>query len=213
MRRLAIIIAGFAIMSSACFADSIAVTPVDPLNVVAAPAQNFTFGWQFTVTSPVTVTELGYYDPNPKGKLKNNHDVGIFASDGSLLLSTTITAGKHTTEDSFAFVTVPSFTLADGTYEIGADSFDSKDLFIFSAPSLSPIPQITLGETGLFTLGSTFGFSFPTPNQAGARYMGPDFEVESATAVPESSSFSMLICALIFFAFAAFAFRRKPVSV
>lgn len=213
MRRLAIIIAGFAIMSSACFADSIAVTPVDPLNVVAAQSQNFTFGWQFTVTNPVTVTELGYYDPNPKGKLKSNHDVGIFASDGSLLLSTTITAGKHNTVDSFAFVTVPSFTLADGTYEIGADSFDSKDLFIFFASSLSPIPQITLGETGLFTLGSTFGFSFPTPNQAGARYMGPDFEVESATAVPESSCFSMLICALIFFAFAAFAFRRKPVSV
>ena len=212
MRKVAIIIAGFVLMSSACFADSIAVAPVDPLNVVSGPTQNFTFGWRFTVTSPVTITELGYYDPNAKGKLTSNHDVGIFASDGSLLLSTTITAGKYTTVDGFAFVTVPSFTLADGTYEIGADSFDSKDLFIFSASSLSPIPQITLGETGLFTLGSTFGFSFPIiPNQAGATYMGPDFEVVSTTAVPESSSFSMLICSVIFFAFAAFAIRRKPV--
>ncbi|HEV7220856.1 MAG TPA: hypothetical protein VGN39_18435, partial [Terriglobales bacterium] len=98
--------------------------------------QNFTVGWQFTVRSPVTATELGYYDPNPKGKLKSNHDVGIFASDGSILLSTTITAGKHTTEDDFAFADVPSFILADGTYVIGGDSFDSDVLLRLSRRSL-----------------------------------------------------------------------------
>ncbi len=199
-------VAAFLMVSSLCFADSdlTALTPVDPLNVVTGPTQSFTFGWQFTVTSPITVTELGYYDPN--GKLKSNHDVGIFASDGSLLLSTTITAGKYTTEDGFAFVAVPSFTLADGTYVIGGDSFDSKDPFIFSASSLLPIPEITLGETGLYTFGSTF--TLPATNVASATYMGPDFEVSSPTAVPESSSFSMLVCAVLSFAFAGFTFRR-----
>ncbi len=198
-------------MSSLCFADSIAVTPISPLNVVSDSTQNFTIGWQFTVTSPVTVTELGYYDPNAKGKLKSNHDVGIFASDGTLLLSATITAGKHTTDDDFAFVAVPSFILSDGTYVIGGDSFDSNDPFIFAASSLSPIPQITLGETGLFTFGSVF--TLPASNQPGAMYMGPDFEVASIAAVPESSAFSMLFCVLISFAFAAATFRRKSLSV
>lgn len=211
MRKLAIVIAGFAIISSLCFADSIAVAPIDPLNVVSDSTQNFTVGWQFTVTSPVTVTELGYYDPNPKGKLKSNHDVGIFASDGTLLLSTTISAGKHTTEDDFAFVAVPSFILADGTYVIGGDSFDSDDPFIFSASSLSPIPQITLGETGLFTFGSVF--TLPTSNEPGATYMGPDFEVASVASVPESSTFAMLFCALMSVGFAASAFRRQSLSV
>ncbi|MGH9528915.1 MAG: DUF4082 domain-containing protein [Terriglobales bacterium] len=194
--------------SSLCFADSIALTPVSPLNVVQDVNQSFTFGWQFTVTSPVTVTALGYYDPNDK--LKSNHDVGIFSSGGSLLLSTTITAGKYTTVDGFAFLTVPSITLADGTYVIGGDSFDSKDPFIFSASSLSPIPQITLGETGLFTFGTTF--ALPTTNFASATYMGPDFEVESSATVPESSSSSMLICVVLSFAAAAFGFRRSPLN-
>lgn len=198
-------------ISGLCFADSIAVAPISPLNVVTDSNQSFTFGWQFTVTSPVTVTELGYYDPAAKGKLKSNHDVGIFASDGSLLLSTTIAAGKYTTVDDFAFVSVPSFTLADGTYVIGGDSFDSKDPFIFSASSLLPIPQITLGETGLFTFGSVF--TLPATNQASATYFGPNFEVTpTISAVPESSSFSMLTCAVLSFAFAAFAFRRKPLN-
>lgn len=211
MRKLAIIIAGFVMVSSICFADSIAVTPVSPLNVVTDSNQNFTFGWQFTVTSPVTVTELGYYDPAANGKLKTNHDVGIFSSGGSLLLSTTIAAGKYTTVGDFAFVSVSSFTLADGTYVIGGDSLDSKDPFIFSASSLLPIPQITLGETGLFTFGSVF--TLPATNQASATYFGPNFEVApTVSAVPESSSFSMLISVALSFGFVGFAFRRKPLN-
>jgi hypothetical protein len=43
--------------------------------------------------------------------------------------------------------------------------------------------------------------------------MGPDFEVASAAAVPESSTFFMLIRVLMSFAFAASAFRRRSVSV
>lgn len=208
MRRLAAMIAGFVMIGSLCFADSIAVTPVNPYNVVSDPNQNFTIGWQFTVTSPVTVTELGYYDPAADGELTSNHEVGIFGSDGSLLLSAIITAGKYNTEDGFAFVSVPSFTLGNGTYVIGGGSFDSSDLFIFSASSLAPIPQITLGKTGLFTFGSVF--TLPVSNAASATYMGPDFEVASAAAVPESSSLPMLICATLSLAFAGFIFQRKP---
>ncbi len=208
MRLLAAMIAGFVMVSSLCFADSIAVTPVSPLNVTTDSNKNFTFGWQFTVTSPVTVTKLGYYDPAVNGQLNSSHEVGIFSSGGSLLLSATIAAGKYTTMNGFAFVSVPTFTLADGTYVIGGDSFDSNDPFIFTASSLLPISQITLGETGLFTLGSVF--TLPVTNQPSATYMGPDFEVVSASAVPESSSFSMMTCAVLSLAFAGLIFRRKP---
>ncbi len=189
------LVGSLVLVSSLSFADSVALTPGFPANVISQPGSNLTYGWQFTVTSPITVTGLGYF---AVPLLLNNHEVGIFSSGGSLLLSATIPAGNYLNNvingDDFAFVSVSSFTLADGIYVIAGGSFDSGDGAIYSASSLSTIPEITLGQTGLYASGSTF--SFPTLTNPGGPFLGPNFEVESTT-VPEPSSFTMLMCIAI----------------
>ena len=51
-----------------------------------------TLGWEFTVTQPVGITGLGYYDYNSDG-LVSSHEVGIFNLSGTLLVSASIPSG------------------------------------------------------------------------------------------------------------------------
>lgn len=206
MRKSLMFLVGSLLISSLSFADSVALLP-GSTSMVVAGGGNLTYGWQFTVTSPIAVTGLGYY---AVPLLLNNHEVGIFSSSGSLLLSATIPAGDYLSNvingDDFAFVSVPSFTLVDGTYVIAGGSFDSGDGAIYSSSSLTTIPEITLGPTGLYTSGSTF--SFPTLTHPGGPFLGPNFEVESAT-VSESSSSTMLMCIAMSFVVARSTFRSR----
>jgi hypothetical protein len=73
-----------------------AIQPVTPAlsftggGSFAAPAG--TFGWTFTLTGTLTVTDLGWFDFGGNG-LAASHDVGIWASDGTLLVSATVPSG------------------------------------------------------------------------------------------------------------------------
>jgi hypothetical protein len=78
----------------------------------------FTFGWQFTVTSTLNVTDLGYYDAGGDG-LAFSHQVGIFNDSTQLeLVSGTVDSG--TTDpliDGYRVIPV-SYTLLPGTYDV-----------------------------------------------------------------------------------------------
>ena len=51
-----------------------------------------TYGWSFTLSSTITVTDLGYFDFGGNG-LNDAHDVGIWTSTGTLMVSATVPAG------------------------------------------------------------------------------------------------------------------------
>ena len=83
-------------------------------------------GWEFALSSSITIDGLGFWDHNSDG-LVGGHDVGLWNSDGSILLaSTTVTNASSTPEANGAgpgrwlFNDINELTLGVGNYVIGA---------------------------------------------------------------------------------------------
>src|SRR5438477_11587207 len=70
-------------------ADSIALTFSGGTPLGFFPSTN---GWAFSTASAITVTSLGYWDFGSDG-LATSHQVGIWDSAGTLLMSGTVAAG------------------------------------------------------------------------------------------------------------------------
>lgn len=148
----------------------------------------FTTGWGFS-TSGLTVTALGYFDDGQDGLL-NAHDVGIFAADGTLLVSATVPQGvAGTLNADWRFVEITPFTLDAGSYVIGGFSNGYDPIVVAGAASASP--EITLGSLSWYTFGGSLSF----PTSTGNVYLNPNFEfdrvVTPATATPEPSTFAL----------------------
>src|SRR5271154_7146963 len=82
----------FTLAAPVCHADTITVVPGSGGVENDAWNTNATIGWQFTLSSPVTVTELGFFDATGGG-LFDPHPVGIWNSSGTLLGSATVPSG------------------------------------------------------------------------------------------------------------------------
>jgi len=93
---------------------------------------NKAVGWQFTAKSDLDVTHLGVLDLGEAG-LSDRHDVGIFNSEGDLLVSTSIPSGLNGSLmlDSMIYNSIGLVTLQkDETYYILADNW-TQDSFSY----------------------------------------------------------------------------------
>jgi Domain of unknown function (DUF4082)/PEP-CTERM motif len=201
-------ILGFALAAPVCHADTITVVPGP--GGVTNNAWNFdaTIGWQFTLSSPVTVTELGFFDATGSG-LSDPHPVGIWNGSGTLLGSATVPSGTAgMLVDGFRFVSVTPFTLGAGAYAIGAyGNQTSLDAFEFGLGGSTTIPALTLGgAVEAASLPNTLTFPTSPEGFATQGYFGPNFMVAT---IPEPSTISLLALA---FGLAGFfkAMRRTP---
>src|SRR5690348_2078491 len=61
-----------------------------------------TRGYQFSISGPLLVTGLSYYDEGANGFLETGHPVGLWDQSGTLLAQTTVT-NSSTLKDSFRF--------------------------------------------------------------------------------------------------------------
>jgi hypothetical protein len=174
-----------------CHADEIAVMPGWGGFENADWNDNVTIGWQFTLSSPVTVTELGFLDANGSAGLSNSHPVGIWNGSGVLLGSTTVPAGTGATLlDGFSFESVTPFALGAGTYTIGAyGSQASSDQFEWGVTDSTSVRGLSMGDAVTSGYGPTV-LTLPTNVSAavGQAYFGPDFMVASPASVPEPST-------------------------
>jgi hypothetical protein len=144
---------------------------------------NSSIGWEFTLSSPLEVSALGYFDAGNNG-LFDPHPVGIFRNDGSLLFSATVPSGTSgTLVDGFRFVPIPATVLPPGTYRIaGYANSTSLDDFRFGVPSSTTIPGLAVG--GAFEAGGN-SLAFPNQNvgpSAVQGYFGPNFLATPAVA-------------------------------
>jgi hypothetical protein len=163
-----------------------------------------TFGYAFTLSSPVLVTNLGLFDSD-NNRLAASHAVTIWTSTGTQLVQATIPAGTGATLiNGFRYVSIAPFLLPAGTYAIAGfySSISDEVLFGTSTTSASGVsyagPKSELG----FTFPTTDAFGFGLPNS----YFGPNFEFTTAVSTPDSgSTVSLLGCAL----FGLAALRRK----
>jgi Domain of unknown function (DUF4082) len=148
---------------------------------------NVTIGWAFTLSSPQTVTDLGYYDGSDPG-LIDPHPVGIWDGAGNLLASTTVPAGVGGTSVSgFRFVPIAPLLLGPGLFTIGGyANATSPDPFRLPVPSGATISGLSIVTSDLFTRADAL--SRPA-TQADALTafgaFGPDFLVSAVTEIPE----------------------------
>lgn len=151
-----------------------------------------TLGWEFTVSSPVSVRALGIFDFGADG-LVNSHDLGLWTTDGTLLAWAKITTlnsslvGSTSADGAWRSTPIEPLVLPAGIYVVGAtyraDQPFNDDLLLQGATTtISTIPGITYNRSRL-SVNAGLGLFFPGPGAFTDRYFGPNAFTE-ATPTP-----------------------------
>ena len=162
---------------------ALSFTGGSPLNLSGF---NETVGWAFTLSSPKTVTQLGFWDAGNDG-LAGIQTVDIWTNTGVLQVTGTIPAGTAAPLlAGFRYVSVPQTLLPAGSYTIGAYSLGSPDVFIKGA-TITTDPAVTY--VGSRVEPSPSGIAFPPTDNIGFPNgdFGPNFQF-----VPEPGSAALL---------------------
>ena len=143
-----------------------------------------TIGWEFTTSTDISLDSLGVWDELGDG-LAEEHAVGIWGLDGTLLTSAIVGSGTSSTlESSFRWVDIPSFSLDAGSYVVGAYFSDNLDRGA-ARSSYTTANEITFNQN-LFLYNN--GFTLPTSHWQD--YDGGNFgaNFKFTSSVPEPSA-------------------------
>ncbi len=157
-----------------------AVDPVAP-SAQSSCNLNFTCGWSFTVDASIDVLALGQWDEGLDG-LNGSADVGLWLSDGTLLVSATVPTGSSgTLIGDHRYTSIATFTLMTSTvYVIGSayTGGPSDNLALTEFNSLiNPIDGRVAGG------GTSKDMQFPSFTDM-RFFSGPSFLFESSVPAP-----------------------------
>lgn len=172
---------------------------VEYLDIATSGVGTFTFsdavlGSEFTVgATGFDIVALGVYDFGGDGLLES-HEVGIWDDSGTLLASTTVSAGtSDPLVGGFRYASISTVSLTAGTtYHIGAYYATAADPifnpFTNTAGDRTVDSAVTMTDSVFIT--SSGGLSFPSSSAGTAvGYGGASY---STTAVPEPSSWALM---------------------
>jgi hypothetical protein len=154
---------------------------------VRSNAGNFVVGYQFTLETAMTVTDLGVIDANTDGKLNGTQPVkiAIWDTTGKQLVTTEVPVTTPAENDAF-HVGIEPLNLEPGIYVIGAVTQIGGERFFCDSP-VETVPGVRWDE-GRFEIGSSLVFPTRKRPQA-ASYLGPVFKVvASATTMIKPAS-------------------------
>jgi len=167
-------------------------------------------GYSFVANVATNVVSLGVWDQDGDGLL-NSHEVGLWASDGTLLASTVVSAGSAGILDSgFRFTDISPVPLTAGqTYYVAAlftcGNLCPDDFAVFDPTSFLLAPQITYGSRR-FLPTTTLAFPALVGSLGTTGYWGGNVRLDaSAQPVPEPTTMLLLGSGLA----AAFLRRRR----
>ena len=172
-------------------------------------AGDFTVGFTFETTTPVTVDGLAFWDESGDG-LASSHDVGLWTAGGTLLASSTVSNASAVEASSSGLGNwlvegIPSLPLGVGSYVLGGVQTNSigGDLLRLNATATAA-PGIVYGTTMQNTAN---GLVLTMPDSAVSSVddgaWGPNLRLASA-AMPEPSALSLFALGL-----GAIALRRR----
>ena len=166
---------------------------------------NTTRGWTFTVSTPLVVEELAFWDSDLNG-LAQPHPVGVWTNAGLLLTSATVPAGTTAPLDgTFRWVATPAVTLQPGTtYVIGAYwEAASPDTRLGGGTSVAFDPRVTLlGGRGINTVGLAF------PSLDVALELNANFKARPAPTIPALPRAALFTLAALLLGACLLALRR-----
>jgi hypothetical protein len=174
---------------------------------------NVTIGWGFSLATPLTVTDLGYFAGN--SGLVDPHPVGIWGSAGNLLATGTVPSGAlGSLASGFRFVAITPVILDVGAYTIGGfDDGTSPDQFLFSVQSITPIAGLSFGPGTLFTNANSLTRpTTPVPEFGMNGFFGPNFLVGTPTTVPEPGALGITLLGLAIVMGGFYHSRRRALS-
>jgi len=194
-------------LSAGTAAASSAISLVTPGDLYSG--DGITLGFEFSVLTHQSVTALGAFDDNNDG-LKGRAEVGLWDTDGNLLLSTFVPAGTVGTLDGgFRFQSVTPFALIIGKhYIVGAlDSADMESSWATGNNGTAALnPEMNFyGDR--FKYDSSLSFPGDTNGHLGAWLGGNVFTEQGA--VPEPATWTLMIGG---FGLAGAALRRRRAS-
>lgn len=135
-------------------------------------------GWDFQVTTPVSITGIGWFDAYGDG-LSASHEIGIWNTSEQLLLSTNIPSGTSAAlgDDSFRYVPTQHLALQPGTTYVIAGLTTGDAYIVPGAVNQDPssatyAPEITF----IGASAANAPFQYPTSHYAGVLgRFGPNF--------------------------------------
>jgi len=145
----------------------------------------WSLGFVFDVLNNVNVTALGFYDDGGND-LTERHEVGIFDSAGTLLVSTFVSPGDPLV-GHFRYDAISPFFLGAGTgYRIAAST--GNENYTWDPNGFVTDPNIAY-VTDAFTPSGSLVFP-AVGGTVSAGYFGPNFQLDAA--VPEPSTLLLL---------------------
>lgn len=162
-----------------------------------------TVGWSFTVTSPITVTSLMWYDPD--NAATQAHQVGIFLGSAATPLVQACVgggaacAGASTYDPVLDYWSTPitPTLLSAGAYVVGG-KITLNERFVWFANSVSTVSGVTYGQNrynfGPIALTNP-NLNLPDP-PGGPQHLG-FFGPNIGTEIPEPATMMLLGAGLV----------------
>jgi hypothetical protein len=181
-------------------ADTIAINVTTPGSEYESSA--YTLGFEFSVSSPVLITQLGVYDSGQNG-LVGNVSVGLWDTSGTLLTSVVIPSGTTAILDGFfRYEQISPLALPVGlhyvvgaAYATGSDQGSTFNFGDGGAGTLDPLVTIYQDRYS-YLGGNSFNFSYPdlSIDRPGA-WIGANFQFATVPGPVVGAGFPGLVFA------------------
>ena len=153
-----------------------------------------TFGWAFNVSSTIQVGGIGAWDSNEQA-FGPDVEAGLWTGAGTLLASTTISAGSPTEASNgdgvWRVESIATLLLAPGRYVLGLTFFDETPLSQVDT-SFTTIPEITYVNPTQTSAGGDSGLTFPNLVLPGSEgFFGPNLLLAESSLLPEPATLAL----------------------